>query len=176
MKDPTAVLVAPFKKIWRDLTALTNAWAVVNKSLTLAITLPSKLKAIREPLREQNYAQAKKRVDEFLSAEAEVLSADTIALLKTQWEAIVYPNLVGAWAIVEASFDDLIKQILANDPDVELKLRSFGIKTEVHHPSGSADWIDALHQRVERKAKKGSQGHVVEIHKACLATFGISFE
>lgn len=175
MKDPAAKLITPFGKIWKDLAAQANAWGTVNRLISLAISLPKQLEEVRASL-DDGCLQAKEKIDGALSINAKEMASKAGALLLTQREAIVYPGLVGAWAIVEASFDDLMRQILAGDSDVEARLKAIGVKTTVSHPAGSDEWVDTLYRRLENKAKVGSGGRVVEIHRSCLAVFGIPFE
>src|SRR5438876_9143659 len=88
----------------------------------------------------------------------------------------VYPGLVGAWAIVEAAFDDLMLAVLVNDPSVAATLVNHGIKTSSSHSVGSGAWAKELYQRVESGAKGRAKGFVVETHKVCFSVFGVAFE
>jgi len=172
MKNSATTLISPFGKIWKDLTTQTQAWTTITKLMTLAINLPSQLEELKTSL-DEDCAQAREKIDGTIGSNAKELASEASYLLLTQREAIVYPGLIGAWAIIEASFDNLMKQILVSDPDVEAKLQSNGIKTAVGEQAGSEEWVDVLYRRLENKAKQGSGGRVVEIHRACLATFGI---
>lgn len=117
-----------------------------------------------------NFAQA-----ELLSliADSKLLAKEASVLLSSQQESIVYPSLVGAWAIIEAAFDDLMLAVLINDPNVEVKLSLAGIKTSSNQIIGSMDWAEDTYRRIERKAKGGANGLAVEIHRTCFGALGI---
>jgi len=169
MKNPASVLISPFDQIWRDLAAQTNAWTTIHKLLTHTIRLPPRLVEICKTSNESY-------IEPSLIAETQLLAEEALGLLASQQQAIFYPGLVGAWAIVEAAFDDLILTILVNDPNVMTKLAAAGIKSSGGQTVYSEAWADELYQRIENKAKGRAKGFVVEIHKACFSTLGIKLE
>jgi hypothetical protein len=175
MKNAASTLISPFDKIWRDLAAQTSAWVTVNRLLTQAMGLPARIEEVRAALNE-DIEKARAKIDGNLTVDTKAMAAEAYALVLLQHDAIVYPGLIGAWAVVEASFDDLIKTILTNDPDATEKLQKFGIKTEAHHPVGTEEWVEMMYRRLENKAKATSKGHVVEIHKASFGALGIVFD
>lgn len=168
MENPAATLISPFGKIWTDLAAQTNAWATIHKLLSQTIELPSRLtKACTDPA---------SGAFPSLLADAQLLATDAIGLFASQHQTIVYPGLVGAWAIVEASFDDLILNVLKSDSKAIEKLSAAGIKITTSQPAGTDEWAEELYRRIENKAKTTSKGYVVEIHRACFSTLGIPLE
>lgn len=175
MQEAASVLISPFDGIWRALAAQANAWTTIHKMLGQSIKLPQQLSEISEALRANGVGESLGELSSLIN-ESRVLAMDAANLLTSQQQAIVYPGLVGAWAIVEAAFDDLIIRILVNDPSVTTKLKTAGIKTASSHPGGSEAWAKELYKRVESKAKDKAKGLVVEAHKASFSTFGIVFE
>jgi hypothetical protein len=175
MKDAAAVLISPFDGIWRALAAQANAWTTINKMLGQTIKLPLHLTAIGETLKTIGVNDCPGELFSLIN-ESQELARDAIDLLSSQQQAIIYPGLVGSWAIVEAAFDDLILKILVNDPGVTNKLTTAGVKTAANHPVGTEPWAKELYKKVEAKAKDKAKGSVVEIHKACFSAFGIVLE
>lgn len=175
MQEAASILISPFKGIWEALAAQGNAWTTIRKMLGQSIRLPSHLSEIREALRANGVVDSLGELSSLINA-SQALALDAANLLTSQQQAIVYPGLVGAWAIVEAAFDDLMLRILLNDPSVNTKLMTAGIKTSSSHSVGTEAWAKELYKRVESKAKDKGKGFVVETHKASFSTFGIVFE
>ncbi len=172
MENPANVLISPFDKIWRGLAAQTNAWTTIRKLITHTIDLPSRLTnaAITPTEDHAGFVQG-----ELLSliADSNLLAKEANVLLASQQQSVVYPSLVGAWAIIEAAFDDLMLAVLVNDRNADAKLSIAGIKTSSNQTVASMDWAEDVYRRIERKAKGSSNGLVVEIHRTCFGALGI---
>jgi hypothetical protein len=165
------VLIKPFGDIWRSLAAQGNAWVAIHNLITRSIQIPARLDAVRKESMERGAA-----LSETLStliAESEVVAREAATLAASQQQAIVYPGLVGAWAIVEAAFDDLMLSVLSKDTESLEKLRLFGMKPRSDHPVGTLEWSEDIYKTLEGQSKKKAKGYVVEFHKLCFGALDI---
>lgn len=170
IKDAAAVLIQPFDKIWRDLEWQARAWITIRRLVAESLDAPVRLRSVLSS------EQLKSPEVSALLSDMTSLSDDARSLLTSQHQAIVYPGLVGAWAVTEAAFDDLLVSLIVNDTDTAARLAVAGIKMASVHPPQTAEWAREIYGRLESQAKSGAKKSVVETHRLCLAVVGVKFD
>lgn len=175
MEKATDILISPMEKIWSDLREQAEAWTTINNMLIQTTHLPARLSIIDKSL---NTLDSFASIDELttLMNESHALALDAERLVSSSKHTIIYPGLVGAWAIIEAAFDDLIIKILLNDPEATNKLEGAGIKRIPNDSYKTEKWAKKTYLKMESKAKDQAKGFVVETHKKILEIFGIKLE
>lgn len=81
---------------------------MIHKSLEQTARLPEYLEGSEH--HENDFLEFKEKAD--------LLAKITILMMQINRESVVYPWFIGTWAILEASFDELILKILVFDEDV----------------------------------------------------------
>jgi hypothetical protein len=155
-----------------DLSSQAKAWLTILNLIENAAALPDRLSEVLTASFDRAHAIKKEK---FLALfeESTKSAIDAHGLLVAQESAIVYPGLVGSWAIIEAAFDDLMIAIIVNDPSALKRIFDAGIKASSNNPLGSAEWAKDIYKRIEGKMKSASKGCVVETHRRCFGIFGI---
>lgn len=137
MENASEVLIVPFRKILEALTLQSQAWLMIHRSLDQTARLPSHLEAV------ENYE------NDFLKfkEQADLLAKITILMMQINRESVIYPWFIGSWAILEASFDELILKILIHDKNILENSRLQGLNINPHmkltHLSGQKLYINA---------------------------------
>ncbi len=175
MTSSAETLILPFEKIWLDLAAQTNSWATVHRLINDAVTHPERLDAALKELGQISVNQASDALND-LKQQARAMATEASALVGNRQNSMVYPALVGTWAIVESALDGIIKTILVTDPESCKRLETYGVKLSSEHPAGTAPWAEQMYGRVEKLAKQRAKGSIVEIHRSIFSAVGLQFD
>ena len=175
MSTPAEALILPFKEIWLELAAQTNSWATVHRLINDAVTQPERLDAALSELGHVSSNQSSAALN-YLKQNARTMATEATALLGARQNSMVYPALVGTWAIVEAALDGIIKTILITDTASSKRLEAYGVKLSFEHTFGTAPWADQMYGKVENLAKKRAKGSIVEIHRSIFSAVGLQFD
>lgn len=166
MEHASEILIVPFQKILEALTLQSQAWLMIHKSLEQTARLPEYLEGSEH--HENDFLEFKEKAD--------LLAKITILMMQINRESVVYPWFIGTWAILEASFDELILKILVFDEDVLEKLEIAGIKHQSTYEINSTEWAKVIYKRIASKSSQDANGSVFKLHKNCLKIFGVSLE
>lgn len=175
MSTPAETLILPFKEIWLELAAQTTSWATVHRLINDAVTHPERLNAALGDLGHISSNHAAAALND-LKQNARKMATEATALLGARQSSMVYPALVGTWAIVESALDGIIKTILVTDPESSKRLEAYGVKLTSEHPAGTAPWAEQMYGRVEKLAKQRAKGSIVEIHRSIFSAVGLQFD
>ena len=176
MKDPAGTLIPPFKAIWESLAAQSNNWSAVLDSLAAAQKLPSRLHVIREGLT-TILGDASKLPFTFglLEEEAKARRSKVTKVMTSDFEAFVYPYLVGSWSVVEAAIEDLALLIVKEEPQVRDSSVVQKLKAQLPGADENAEeFLMAVTSRMQQKHQV--VGSVVKSHAAFLAALGVPFQ
>ena len=137
MEHASEILIVPFQKILEALTLQSQAWLMIHKSLEQTAGLPEYLEGSEH--HENDFLEFKEK--------AELLAKITILMMQINRESVIYPWFIGSWAILEASFDELILKILIHDKNILENSRLQGLNINPHmkltHLSGQKLYINA---------------------------------
>ena len=139
------------------------------------MTHPDRLDAAVKELGDISSNQASAALDD-LKQRARTMASEAMGLLSNHQNSIVYPALVGTWAIVEAALDEIIKTILVTDPKSSKRLGEYGIKISYEHPIGTRPWAEQMYKKLESRAKDVAKGSIVGIHRSIFSAVGLQFE
>jgi hypothetical protein len=166
LDNASEVLIVPFQKILEELTLQAQAWLMIHKSLEQTARLPDYFEDVEN--HKNDFSEFKEQAD--------LLAKITILMMQINRESIIYPWFIGSWAVLEASFDELVLKILVYDKNILEKLIFAEIKHESIYEINSLEWAKVIYKRIASKSSQDAQGSVFRLHKNCLKVFGISLE
>lgn len=161
------ILISPFGDLWTSLHKQSEAWETVNTSLSTI----SEINQIFINAASGKTVPITSLLQEKLSALVSPLANRARDLLQNTPEVLVYPSFVGAWALAEAAFEDMIASILVSDPKSISILENSRIRPKQELEPRSQEWALDTIKRIESKVRV--PGSVVKTHKAILALFDI---
>lgn len=166
-KSAADLLVNPFGDLWKSLKRQSDAWNTVNDSLRAIAAIDDAF--YKDEQRE--LVLSIPAVQEKLSNLISPLANNARELLSSSSDILLYPSFVGAWALIEAAFEDMIVTIMMADPKTASILTENKIRTKQELEPNTQEWaLDAI-KKMERKVLV--PGSVVKTHKALLALFDI---
>jgi hypothetical protein len=161
------ILMMPFGDLWMSLKKQRDAWNTVTESLSAVSAIDNAFMKDDE----HKSLLAMPSVQEKLSDIISPLANNARELLNNSSDILVYPSFVGAWALIEAAFEDMIVTILTSDPKAPMILEENNIRPKQGLESKTQEWaLDAI-KRIESKVRV--PGSVVKSHQAMLALFDI---
>lgn len=180
MKNAAQLLIRPFQEVLESMTVHANSWSGMLESLRFLPAHAARLGLINylltsSPELSDFPSTLKKLVDDVEGPASKAQFVITDGL-----ESIFYSAFVGGWALLEASFEDLIVRILCNEPSASALLQKRGIGLDNKLEVGSEEWARKMFKKMEGKfgqknspknSTENEKKSIVETHKEILAVF-----
>jgi hypothetical protein len=182
MENVANLLISPFAETWKAMTVQANTWSVMLEALRFLPQHSARLK-----LNEYLLSSSPELFD-FPSRLKEIISDVDGPAVRAQvvitegLDAIFFSSLVGAWAIFEASYEDVVVKILCNGAQITEILKEKKIKPYTKALVGSEEWARRIFKNMEsrfseRESKEDSQSKkkntIFEMQKEILAVFDV---
>lgn len=150
MENAANLLISPFAETWKAMTAQANSWSVMLESLRFLPQHAARLK-LNDYLLSSSpelFDFPGRLKDIIRDAEGPAVRAETV--VAEGLDAIFYSSLVGAWAILEASYQDVVVKILCNGAQIAEILKAKKIKPDTRALVGSEEWARRTFKNMER--------------------------
>lgn len=174
MDNTFEILIKPISDVWKSLTAQAKAQASICEITRFVHDHPPYRNALISRFTQEELF-AIDGMPEYL-LQSNKLFIESVDLLDSNKEVLIYPFLINAWAVIETAFDDLIIRLLINDTKATEKLLAIGIENSKNFIVGSETWVNHMFKKIENKASSSTNNRDFEYHKKCLSYFEINLE
>lgn len=166
-ENAAEILIKPFGDLWTSLKNQNDGWNTVLESLKAVSAIDNAF------MKDDNcrLLLATPFIQENIYNIIFPLANNARELLNNSSDILVYPSFVGAWALIEAAFEDMMIKIIIHDPKTISILKKNNIRPKQELAPKTQEWaLDAM-KRIESKVRV--QGSVVKTHQAILSLFDI---